>query len=64
MGQGTVLGVTGSRRSVLNQIGGSVEPFANLAARVVETLPRNPERTVGKLLEAMDCAVRAASHQG
>ncbi|MGH9769318.1 MAG: hypothetical protein ACREAB_17980 [Blastocatellia bacterium] len=36
-------------------------PFAELAHRIVETLPRNPERTVAlrKLLEAKDCAVRA-----
>lgn len=37
------------------------KPFAALAAAVME-LPRNPERTVAlrKLLEAKDCAVRAA----
>lgn len=37
-------------------------PFGELAERIVETLPRNPERTVAlrKLLEAKDCAVRAA----
>jgi len=36
-------------------------PFGELAHMVVETLPRNPERTVAlrKLLEAKDCAVRA-----
>jgi len=36
-------------------------PFGELAARVVSTLPRNPERTVAlrKLLEAKDAAVRA-----
>lgn len=36
-------------------------PFAELAARLVETTPRNPERTVAlrKLLEAKDAAVRA-----
>ena len=36
-------------------------PFADLAQRLIETLPRNPERTVAlrKLLEAKDCAVRA-----
>jgi hypothetical protein len=36
-------------------------PFQVLAARIVETLPRNPERTVAlrKLLEAKDAAVRA-----
>ena len=37
------------------------EPFSRLAQGIVETLPRNPERTVAlrKLLEAKDCAVRA-----
>ena len=37
------------------------KPFGELAHRIVETLPRNPERTVAlrKLLEAKDCAVRA-----
>ena len=37
-------------------------PFGELANLMVATLPRNPERTVGlrKLLEAKDCAVRAA----
>lgn len=36
-------------------------PFGELAQKVVETLPRNPERTVAlrKLLEAKDAAVRA-----
>jgi hypothetical protein len=36
-------------------------PFCELAHRTVETLPRNPERTVAlrKLLEAKDAAVRA-----
>lgn len=36
-------------------------PFGEAAKRVVETLPRNPERTVAlrKLLEAKDAAVRA-----
>ena len=36
-------------------------PFGDLAQQIVETLPRNPERTVAlrKLLEAKDCAVRA-----
>lgn len=34
--------------------------FAVLAQELVDTLPRNPERTVAlrKLLEAKDCAVR------
>ena len=37
------------------------QPFGELAERIVETLPRNPERTVAlrKLLEAKDAAVRA-----
>lgn len=36
-------------------------PFCDLAQRIVDTLPRNPERTVAlrKLLEAKDAAVRA-----
>ena len=36
-------------------------PFGELANVIVETLPRNPERTTAlrKLLEAKDCAVRA-----
>lgn len=36
-------------------------PFGDLATQIVETLPRNPERTVAlrKLLEAKDAAVRA-----
>lgn len=35
--------------------------FAELAGKLVETLPSNPERTTAlrKLLEAKDCAVRA-----
>jgi hypothetical protein len=39
--------------------------FAILAATIVETLPRNPERTVAlrKLLEAKDCAVRAVLYK-
>ncbi len=38
------------------------KPFHDLASWIVETLPRNPERTVAlrKLLEAKDAAVRAA----
>lgn len=38
-----------------------VAQFANLAWHIVDTLPRNPERTTAlrKLLEAKDCAVRA-----
>lgn len=37
------------------------KPFGDLAQHLVETLPRNPERTVTlrKLLEAKDAAVRA-----
>jgi ATP-dependent Clp protease ATP-binding subunit ClpA len=37
------------------------KPFGDLARRLVETLPNNPERTMAlrKLLEAKDCAVRA-----
>jgi hypothetical protein len=38
------------------------KPFADLADQIVQTLPRNPERTVAlrKLLESKDAAVRAA----
>lgn len=37
-------------------------PFCDLARRIIDTTPRNPERTVAlrKLLEAKDAAVRAA----
>lgn len=44
------------------QLQGVSRPFAELATRLCETLPPNPERTVAlrKLLEAKDCAVRAA----
>ena len=37
------------------------KPFGDLAQRVVEITPQNPERTAAlrKLLEAKDCAVRA-----
>lgn len=36
-------------------------PFGELAQQLVDTLPRNPERTVAlrKLLEGKDAAVRA-----
>lgn len=36
-------------------------PFSSLAISLIDTLPRNPERTVAlrKLLEAKDAAVRA-----
>ena len=38
------------------------QPFCDLARTIVETTPRNPERTVAlrKLLEAKDAAIRAA----
>jgi hypothetical protein len=37
------------------------KPFGELAANIIATVPRNPERTVAlrKLLEAKDAAVRA-----
>jgi hypothetical protein len=37
------------------------KPFGEMARNIVETLPRNPERTVAlrKLLESKDAAVRA-----
>ena len=37
------------------------KPFGDLAQNIVDTLPRNPERTVAlrKLLESKDAAVRA-----
>ena len=37
------------------------KPFCEMANQIVDTLPRNPERTVAlrKLLESKDCAVRA-----
>lgn len=37
-------------------------PFCELANKIVSDVPKNPERTVAlrKLLEAKDCAVRAA----
>lgn len=37
------------------------KPFALMAQTIVDTLPRNPERTVAlrKLLESKDAAVRA-----
>lgn len=37
------------------------QPFCELAEHIINTLPRNPERTTAlrKLLEATDCAVRA-----
>lgn len=38
------------------------KPFAELANTLEESLPSNPEKTAAfrKLLEAKDCAVRAA----
>ena len=43
-----------------------VKPFRGLAHHIVETVPRNPERTVAlrKLVEAKDCAVRAVLYRG
>ena len=37
------------------------KPFRQMALQICDTLPSNPERTVGlrKLLEAKDCIVRA-----
>jgi hypothetical protein len=37
------------------------QPFCTLARHLVDTLPRNPERTVSlrKLMESKDAAVRA-----
>lgn len=37
------------------------KPFFEMAHRIIDTIPRNPERTVAlrKLLEAKDAAVRA-----
>ena len=41
--------------------GDTSKAFGDLAIKLVDTLPRNPERTVAlrKLLEAKDAAVRA-----
>jgi hypothetical protein len=40
--------------------------FHELAVKLTETLPRNPERTVAlrKLMESKDCAVRAKLYKG
>lgn len=40
--------------------------FGELADKLANSLPRNPERTVAlrKLLEAKDCAVRAVLYKG
>lgn len=37
------------------------KPFCEMAHQIVDTIPRNPERTVSlrKLLESKDAAVRA-----
>jgi hypothetical protein len=37
------------------------KPFSDMAHKIIETIPRNPERTVAlrKLLEAKDAVVRA-----
>lgn len=37
------------------------KPFGDMAQQIVDTIPRNPERTVAlrKLLESKDAAVRA-----
>lgn len=42
------------------------KPFGELAQWMVDTLPRNPERTMAlrKLMEAKDCAVRASIYKG
>jgi hypothetical protein len=47
-------------------LGAVSAPFCVLAHKLVEELPRNPERTVAlrKLLEAKDAAVRARLYQG
>lgn len=44
------------------ELGAISRPFAEIARRIIRTTPRNAERTVTlrKLLEAKDCAVRAA----
>lgn len=41
------------------------KPYRDLAQQMVDTLPRNPERTVAlrKLLESKDCAVRARLYE-
>jgi len=41
------------------------QPFGELAQRLVETVPANLERSeaLRKLLEAKDCAVRAAVYK-
>lgn len=41
------------------------KPFGDLAHKLCETLPRNPERSAAlrKLLEAKDCAVRSSIYK-
>lgn len=43
-------------------LAGRSAPFCHLARQIIDTTPRNPERTVAlrKLLEAKDAAVRAS----
>ena len=43
-----------------------IDMFSGVAAELCERLEPGPERTVAlrKLLEARDCAVRAAAHPG
>jgi hypothetical protein len=47
------------------ELQGVSKPFAELALRIAQTLPKNPERTtcLRKLMEAKDCAVRAAIYR-
>lgn len=42
------------------------QSFHDLAHKLIDEVPRNPERTVAlrKLLEAKDCAVRAVLFKG
>jgi len=41
------------------------KPFYDLAHKIVDTYPANPERTAGlrKLLEAKDCIVRSTLYK-
>jgi hypothetical protein len=41
------------------------KPFGEMAEKIVEGIPSNPERTAGlrKLLEAKDCIVRAVIYK-
>jgi len=49
--------------SLSPEVGHLVDQFQDLAGEIVETVPRNPERTVSlrKLLEARDSVIRAFS---